>query len=133
MVTTGVPQGPVLGPVLCITFISDLDEGIRCTKSKFTDNTRFSWSVELLDSRMAVQRDLDRLDQWTKANSVRFNKFKSQVLHLDHYNSMQHYRLGAEWLESCLVEKHLEVLVGNTEHEPAVCPGGHEGQWHPGL
>jgi len=45
---------------------------------------------------------------------------------------MQCYRLGAEWLESCVVEKGLGVLV-LAEHEPAACSGGQEGQWHPGL
>jgi len=67
---SGVPQESVLAPVLFHIFINDTDSRIECTLRKFAKNTKLSGTVDKIEGGDAIQRDLDKTENWVKVNKT---------------------------------------------------------------
>ncbi|KAJ7408694.1 hypothetical protein WISP_118981 [Willisornis vidua] len=86
-------------------------EVIKCTLSRFGDDTKVSDAVDTPEGWGTLQRALDKLRKWVPKNLLRFNKTKWKVLHLTQGNLWYQYRLGDEQIKSRLAEKGLGELV----------------------
>ena len=72
-VTSGVPQGSVLGPILFLTYINDLPQDIVLQVRLFADDTAIYLTAESETDSDCLQRDLDRLQAWESKWDMEFN------------------------------------------------------------
>ena len=110
-VNSGVPQGSVLGPVLFIVYINDIDEGINCTLSKFADDTKIMSKVESASQWQELQSDLNKLACWAEKWQMKFNVEKCKVLHIGNNNVQAKYSMKNVPLASTEKEVDLGVVV----------------------
>ena len=112
-VTSGVPQGSVLGPLLFIIYINDLDLGLVSKISKFADDTKMGINADSDAAVKQLQEDLRKVGEWSKKWQMPFNLDKCKIMHIGHKNKNEKYELLGKEIESVQQEKDLGVVITN--------------------
>ena len=110
-VLSGVPQGSVLGPILFLIYINDLDDSITSNVLKFADDTKLFRKVNTDGDKQHLQNDLDRLVKWSEKWQMLFNFGKCKCLHTGHGNLNVNYKMGDTVLGTTVKEKDLGVTI----------------------
>jgi len=113
-VTSGVPQGSVLGPVLFLIYINDLESGLISKIGKFADDTKMSKSVHCLQDAEILRGDLKKLDELAQNWQMQFNKDKCVVMHVGRLNDQFEYKLGDQPLKKSNKERDLGIIVDSS-------------------
>ena len=112
-VTSGVPRGSVLGPLLFIIYINDLDLGLVSKISKFADDTKMGINADSDAAVKQLQEDLRKVGEWSKKWQMPFNLDKCKIMHIGHKNINEKYELLGKEIESVQQEKDLGVVITN--------------------
>ena len=112
-VTSGVPQGSVVGPLLFLLYINDLPENIQSQVVLFADDTAVYLTVTNTNDSNILQSDLDILQESERTWDMEFNSSKCQVLHISRARQQIHsqYTLHGEILESVDCARYLGVSI----------------------
>ena len=120
-VTSGVPQGSVLGPLLFIMYINDLDIGLVSKISKFADDTKLGVNANCSEAVEHLKEDLRKLGEWSLKWQMPFNVDKCKVMHIGHKNKNVSYSLLGTEIESSQQEKDLGVIITSDLHPSKQC------------
>jgi hypothetical protein len=123
-VLSGVPQGSVLGPLLFVIFINDMDdtvETITCILCKFADDTKLGRMVRADKDREELQEALDRLCDWAGKWGMMFNISKCKVMHVGHANPGYEYTMEGQKLERTVEERDIGVMISSNMKPSVQC------------
>ena len=117
-VTSGVPQGSILGPMLFVLFINDLPDIIpeKSETALYADDTKTFRKITCEDDARQLQQTLTNLATWSNTNNMRFNELKCKVLTVSRKKQPVDftYRMGSTTLTHVEKEKDLGVtMTGN--------------------
>ena len=112
-VTSGVPQGSVLGPLLFVVYINDLMTNVLNVLKLFADDTKIMSKIVDDSSCNALQDDLNKLANWSNEWSIKFNEDKCKVMHIGKSNPHFDYKMNDHILQKTEIERDLGVLISN--------------------
>ena len=92
-VSSGVPQGSVLGPLLFILYVNDLPSQVSSFCKLFADDAKLYKDLQNLEDFEVIQNDIDKLCQWTIKWLMFFNVNKCKILHIVKDNPQFEYQM----------------------------------------
>ena len=112
-VGSGVPQGSVLGPLLFVIYINDLDTGIQSRILKFADDVKIFKSFDSLAVNQGdvLQNDILSLSRWSSDWLLKLNPAKCLCLHLGHKNPSRQYFLDNHQIVDVSYVTDLGILI----------------------
>ena len=113
-VTSGVPQGSILGPLLFLLFINDMPNKMKAMLKLFADDSKSYKKITCKDDCEILQSDLNELMAWAETWQMDFNE--SKCVHMRMGNKVEpryRYTLKSHVMEKCTSQKDLGVTVRN--------------------
>ena len=112
-VTSGVPQGSVLGPLLFSIFINDLPSIVSSPTFMFADDTKIFRVIRNEEDHLALQKDLNLLHEWSLRWQLNFNVAKCKHLHFGTAHSYGSFYLNGTLVDSVTSHKVLGIVFDN--------------------
>ena len=112
-VKSGVPQGSVIAALLFVIYINDLPENIVSNLYLFADDCKFFRQIITPEDTEIMQKDLDKLHEWSKIWLLKFHPDKCVTLRisLQKQNEKHTYHLGDADLKNVEEVKDLGITV----------------------
>ena len=88
-VTSGVPQGSILGPTLFLLYINDIEKKLNSTGLKFADDTNAMKVIDNHHCHADLQNDIKGLEKWAKSWQMQFNVDKCKMMHFGRSKRVQ--------------------------------------------
>jgi hypothetical protein len=115
-VSSGVPQGSILGPILFLLYVNDLPDAIENSKvACFTDDTKIFRCVDSISDAALLQSDLSNLENWSTSSGLIFNQLKCKCLRVNRkiQPTTYPYKIKDKELTTMSVEKDLGIWVAS--------------------
>ena len=113
-VISSVIQGSVLGPILFVIFINDIDSCLGPKEGiipKFADDTKVAKVVKDSQTAAEMQEVICNLEKWCETWGMQFNAQKCCILHFGNQNMKHQYRMNGQILQSYSDQKDLGITI----------------------
>jgi hypothetical protein len=114
-VTSGVPQGTVLGPLLFLIYINDIVQGLKSEIRLFADDSILYRPITSQEDHQILQNDLHKLQQWAEVWKMSFNVKKCAIMSCTRKKnpSIFNYILKNETIPRVKDHDYLGIRVSN--------------------